>query len=227
MRSRCKACTFPQRPSRVAFAIRICSRRTGCATVCQSRASHVRPDEDAPSGGSAPVVICFSSCCRFSRLSCDERPVGRGRTFVPSDDTRIPTVTVGHSLFPTSQTRTALGAPSDTLSQSRLGTVRGFHVPFEKYAGGGADYRPGSVWTTRTQTIDVLPASTPFWASVTTTYACVHSRSLSSIQISSPYQLSRTHPVCGYQEGAPLAIGTPHNSVMLCSIVRAALDSCP
>ena len=39
------------------------------------------------------------------------------------------------------------------------GVVRGFHVPLEKYDGLGACYRPGSVWTTRTQALSVLPAS--------------------------------------------------------------------
>ena len=82
---------------------------------------------------------------------------------MPGDvKTRIHAVTARRSLLPTSQTRTALGAPSDTLSQPRLGAVRGFHVPFEKYAGVGAGYRPGSAWATRTQTIDVLPASNTF-----------------------------------------------------------------
>jgi hypothetical protein len=87
------------------------------------------------SGGPAPVVICFSSCRRFSILSCDERPVGRGRTFVPGDVTRIHAVMAWPSLLPTSQTRTAMGEPNGTLSQPRLGAIRGFHVPFEKYAG--------------------------------------------------------------------------------------------
>src|ERR1700677_2023013 len=39
--------------------------------------------------------------------------------------------------------------------------------------------------------------------------------------MSSPYQLSSTHPVCGYQKGTPLAIGTPHLAVLR-FIVRAA-----
>ena len=37
----------------------------------------------------------------------------------------------------------------------------------------------------------------------------------------SPYQLSSTHPVCGYQKGTPLAIGTPHLAVLR-YIVRVA-----
>jgi len=91
------------------------------------------------------------------------------------------------------------------------GVVRGFHVPLEKYDGLGACYRPGSVWTTRTQALSVLPASNTVWSSVTTTYACRSLRSLSLIQISSPYHLSSTHPVCGYQEGTPLAICAPRD----------------
>jgi hypothetical protein len=34
-------------------------------------------------------------------------------------------------------------------------------------------------------------------------------------------QLSSTHPVCGYQKGTPLAIGTPHLAVLR-YIVRTA-----
>ncbi len=131
---------------------------------------------------------------------------------MPGDvQTRIRTVTVRPSLLPTSQTRTAIDGPCGTLSRQKAGTIRGFHVPLEKYAGLGVCYRPGSVWATKTQRIDVLPASDTVWSSVPTTYACSLSRSLSQVQISSPYQLSSTHPVCGYQEGTPLAICTPHN----------------
>ncbi len=52
------------------------------------------------------------------------------------------------------------------------GAIRGFHVPLKKYAGLGACYRPRSMWTTRTQSINVLPASDTIWSSVTTTSAC-------------------------------------------------------
>ena len=88
------------------------------------------------------------------------------------------------------------------------GAVRGFHVPLEKYAGLGACYRPGSMWATRTQALRVLPASN---TSESTTYACCRLRSLSQIQISSPYQPSSTDPVCGYQEGTPLTNCAPHD----------------
>ena len=46
-----------------------------------------------------------------------------------------------------------------------------------------------------------------------------------AFEMSSPYQLSSTHPVCGYQKGTPLAIRTPHLAALR-FIVRAALDSC-
>jgi hypothetical protein len=46
-----------------------------------------------------------------------------------------------------------------------------------------------------------------------------------AFEMSSPYQLSSTHPVCGYQKGTPLAICTPHLAALR-FIVRAALDSC-
>jgi hypothetical protein len=61
--------------------------------------------------------FAFPPRSRFHILSCDVRPVGRGRTFVPGDvPTRIRTVTVRHSLLPTSQTRTAKDRPYGLLS---------------------------------------------------------------------------------------------------------------
>jgi hypothetical protein len=89
--------------------------------------SRVFSGGDAPSIGLAAVVICFPPRSRFHILSCDVRPVGRGLTFVPGDvPTRIRTVTVRHSLLPTSQTRTAKDRPYGLLSPK--GAIRGFHV---------------------------------------------------------------------------------------------------
>ncbi len=148
VRSHCKAFTLPQRPSRVAFAIRICSRRTCFCAACQSMASHVAGVEEAPIDGFVIVVICFSSCWRFYKLSCDERPVGRGLTFVPGDvQTRIHTITAWHSLLPTSQAGTPIGSSCDSLSLA--GGVPGFHVPLKKYAGLGACCRPGDLLATK------------------------------------------------------------------------------
>ena len=47
-----------------------------------------------------------------------------------------------------------------TLSRQAPGAIRGFHVPLEKYAGLGACYRPGSVWTTHVNASydNVLPS---------------------------------------------------------------------
>ncbi len=166
--------------------------------------------------GTVPVthlalLLSISSIYRRSKLaSRNERPVGRQPTFVAGHRTPIRPITGRHSLLPTSQSRTAIGGPHGTLSQPKPGAMRGFHVPLEKYAGLGACYRPGGIRTTRTQSPGVAPASSTFWSSVSTTSACRSSRSLSQIQIPSPCQLSSTHPVCGYQEGAPLTICTPH-----------------
>jgi hypothetical protein len=78
--------------------------------------------------GFAVVVICFPPRSRFHILSCDVRPIGRGLTFVPGDvPTRIRTITIRHSLLPTSQTRTAKDRPCGLFSPK--GAIRGFHVP--------------------------------------------------------------------------------------------------
>ena len=106
------------------------------------------------------TVICFPSSSGFYQHSRNEAPVRRGLTFVPGDvQTHIRGITPRHSLLPTSQTRTTIGEPHSSLSRQTPGVVRGFHVPLEKYDGLDACYRPGSVWTTRTQALSVLPAS--------------------------------------------------------------------
>ena len=107
-------------PARVAFAIRICSRRTSRSVRRQSMASHVEDAEEAPAGGGAAGVICFSSYPRFCTLSYDERPVGRGPTFVSGDSrTRIRTITARPSLLPTSQAGTPIDTPRGESSQTR------------------------------------------------------------------------------------------------------------
>ncbi len=129
----------------------------------QLRASHSLPlAEDAPSTEASRVVICLSSCRRFVKLSCDERPVGRGLTFVPGDvETRIHAITAWHSLLPTSQTGTPIGSPCGLLSLA--GEIPGFHVPLQKSAGLGACCRPGGVSVTRAQKLRTLPTSSTFW----------------------------------------------------------------
>jgi hypothetical protein len=71
--------------------------------------------------------FAFPPRSRFHILSCDVRPVGRGLTFVPGDvPTRIRSITIRHSLLPTSQTHTARNRPCGLSSPK--GAIRGFHV---------------------------------------------------------------------------------------------------
>ena len=108
--------------------------------------------EVPPINGFAAVAICLPPLRWFSKLSCRDRPVGRGLTFVPGDvQTRIRLITRRHSLLPTSQARTPIGSPHGSLSLASEGGIQGFHVPFLKYAGLGACCRPGSLWVTRRQ----------------------------------------------------------------------------
>ena len=191
-------------------------------------ASHFELVEDAPSHSKAALVICFSSLQRFSRLSRDERPVGRGPTFVSGNvQTRIRPITGRPSLFPTSQTRTAIGVPHGTLSQpegqKRYG-VSTFRS--KKYAGLGACYRPGGHGSRARSNKTLLPPPIPFGSSVSATFACLHLRSLSQIQIPSPYRLSSTHPAVWLPGGHASRDLYPAQTVLR-FIVRAALYSCP
>ena len=64
----------------------------------------------------------------FCKLSGEERPRGSLPAFASGDvATRIPSITAGHSLFPRSCARTAMGRPRSLLSPR--GAIRGFHVP--------------------------------------------------------------------------------------------------
>lgn len=95
--------------------------------------------------------ICFPPHQRFSELSRDVPPIGRGLAFAPGNvKTRIRSITERHSLFPTSYTRTAMGRLCSLLSPK--GAIRGFHVPLAKHIGLGACCRPGGVWVTKAQT---------------------------------------------------------------------------
>ena len=191
-------------------------------------ASRLLPQaEDAPSTDAARVVICLSSYGRFSKLSCNERPVGRGLTFVPGNvETRIRTITARHSLLPTSQTGIPMGAPCGLLSLA--GEIPGFHVPLQKSAGLGACCRPGGVSVTRAQKLKTLPTSSTFWFKrvnpLRLSYITIFRRRFRYLHHTSYLALTR---FWGYQEGPPLAIKPPHSDTVLRYIVRAALDSCP
>jgi hypothetical protein len=73
-----------------------------------------------------------------------------------------------------------------------------------------------------------IPHPVPFGSSAMNqaTYACSRLRSLSQIQMFSPYRLASTYPACGCQEGLSLALDTPHLSAPR-YVVRDALDSAP
>ena len=94
--------------------------------------------------------------------------------------------------------------------------------------GLGARSRPRCMWVTRhpirkdVSRIHYLLLKRDAAA----TFACHYSRSLSQVQVISPYRLASTHPACGCQEGLLLAFDTPRPSALR-YIVRVALDSDP
>jgi len=74
--------------------------------------------------------FAFSSQNRFSKLSHNEAPDGRGLTFVPDKSwIRIDCITQSHSLFPLSHRRIVIGTPRGQLSPSLEDEIRHCHVP--------------------------------------------------------------------------------------------------
>lgn len=96
--------------ARTAFATHTCGRLTSRLTARQSMAC--AKGEGALADGLPTIAICIPSCRRSSKLSRKRVTVGRGLAFAPGDvQTRIRPVTGRHSLFPTSQARTAVQRP--------------------------------------------------------------------------------------------------------------------
>src|ERR1044071_664017 len=111
---------------------------------------------------------------RIYTLSCQERPVGRGLTFVPGNvKTRVRPVTGRHSLLPTSQARTSHRSPcgSPALAGGDTGLPRSAS---EVCAGLGTCCRPGSTIDHEMAPLNPPPASSPFGLSLSATLARRH-----------------------------------------------------
>ncbi len=107
---------------------------------------------------------------RFCLLSCGERPVGRGLTFVPGDvQTRIRPITGRRSLLPTSQARTSIGSPCG--SRSLAGEIRGYHVPLLKSRGVRYLLSTGKCSDHEVAPLNPPPTSMPFGSSLSATLA--------------------------------------------------------
>ena len=82
--------------------------------------------------------------------------------------------------------------------------------------GLGACFRPRCMWVTRHLfTRDAARIRYLFGSSalLQPLSLVVELRSLSQIQILSPYRLASTHPACGCQEGLSLALDTPRHAI--------------
>jgi hypothetical protein len=111
---------------------------------------------------------------RFHKFSRNERPVGRGLTFVPGDvETRIRPITGRPSLFPTSQARTSVSFPHGSPSLTGEDTGLPRSAP-EVSAGLGTCCRPGSAVDHEVAPLNPPPASVPFGSSLSATLACSH-----------------------------------------------------
>ena len=156
-------------------------------------------------------------------------PIGRGPTFVSGNvKTCIRAITARHSLLPISYSLSTIGRPCGLLSSEgeRYG-VSTFHAK--------KSYRLRCLLSTGMHVGHdahnsqmCVPHPVPFGSSAMNpaTYACSRLRSLSQIQMFSPYRLASTYPACGCQEGLSLALDTPHLSAPR-YVVRDALDSAP
>jgi len=159
VRSHCKAFTLPQRLSLVAFAIRICSRRTDFSMFCQSMASHVKSVEDAPISDDAAVSFAFphfngSPDYLANKDQSDVGPLSCRVTFKPVS------VRLQHGIRFFRHPKPAppsvcLAAhlPSNIKGQYGVSTFR-----FQKYMGLGACYRPGMY---RPRGVRLNPTSNP------------------------------------------------------------------
>ena len=179
--------------------------------------------EDAPVRIAPSPVICFSSCIRFSGLSCDKRPVGRGLTFVPGDvETRIFAITAKHSLFPTSCARTAISLPRGRLSP--CGGLYGISV----FRYLSMCWVRSLLWTGKRIDCEVVyrnqpPASASFDLSVSFRFARLRLRSLHRFTI-----VLHTSYLAITQVGVPGGCSSHDLHPALCSAFLhcgAALDS--
>ena len=131
----------------------------------------------------------------------------------------------GIMLFPRSYARTAIGRLYSPLSPE--GAIRGFHVPLTEVRRVRCLLSTGRrMGHESVQAKTLFPPPYRFGPSVLATSACFQSRSLSQIQMFSPYRLSSTFQAYGCQKGTPLAIDTPCLTAHR-YIVRVALYSNP
>lgn len=113
---RCRERTLPHRSFRTAFAIRTCSRHTSLFTARQSTDDQER-SEGAPADFTAACRLPSSR--RFSKLSRDGAPAGRGLPFGPG--TCVPYPARYKPAFASSSilSRTSMGFPCGSLASSR------------------------------------------------------------------------------------------------------------
>ena len=120
---------------------------------------------------------------------------------------------------------TPIGSLCSKLSLE--GDVQGYHVPPLKHVGLGARFRPvrtvGHVCPTKNDT----PPDVAFSLKCINPFTCLSLRSLSRIQLISPYQLSSTHPIMVIRRALVSRFAPRLPIDNLRYIVRAALYSCP
>ncbi len=119
-------------------------------------------------------------------------------------------ITTRHWLLPTSYSSIANSLSYDRACQ-RIGRCRGFPRSTRRsIVGLGACFRPGSFWGRENVPNNRFPTSITYLVQACQpSLACCDLRSLTQIQISSPYQLPSAYPAHGCQEGCPLTIIAP------------------
>ena len=128
----------------------------------------------------------------------------------------------GIMLFPRSCARTTMGRLYSPLSQK--GAIRGFHVPHTEVRRVRCLLSTGRCMGHESEPVSRCShLHYRFGSSVLAISACFQSRSLSQIQMFSPYRLSSTFPAYGCQKGTPLTIDTPCLAALR-YIVRVALN---
>ena len=150
--SKAKRGPVSREQSRVAFAIRICSRRTSLSARRQSMASHFedaethQPTAVPPLSFASPHTHGSAHSLTTKDLS-DVGPLSCRVTFKPVSRPLQPSI----RFFRLPKPGIPIGSPRGRLSLNLKGRNTGFHVPLQEYTGLGAYCRPGGVSATRAQ----------------------------------------------------------------------------
>ena len=185
------------------------------------------------SGGPSGTVPVTHLASLLSISSIHHRSSQRSATKDPSDVSALSCQGIGPLSTPLQDGLRFFRPPMPAPPSARLTArfpppgvrIRGFQVPLVEYIGVGACSRPGGHGPRYSHQKGNIPPPLPFWLEPDNLFGSFIVTTVTQIRIRSPCRLSNLLPGRGFQEGTPLAIGSPHVFDMLRRIVPAALHS--